>query len=79
MKDKIKLDLGFEVSIDDLSFVHKMVNGGVYDDMSSRSGDISFDNTNDMNFQDEIIEQENFSEVVLDVDYEILLEQIKLL
>ena len=75
--DKVELDLGFEVDIDDLSFVHEMVNGGVYDDMSSRSGDISFDNTNDINFQTKNIEQENFTEVVLDVDYEILLDQIK--
>ena len=75
--DKVELDLGFEVDMDDLSFVHEMVKGGVYDDMSSRSGDIFFDNTNDVNFLGENVEQKNFSEVVLDVDYEILLDQIK--
>lgn len=37
------LDLGFDLGIEDTSFLNRMIEGGSSDDLTPRSGDISFD------------------------------------
>lgn len=41
------LDLGFDLGIEDTSFLKRMIKGGSSDDLTPRSGDISFDDHTD--------------------------------
>ena len=42
-----KIDFGFDLGINDFEFLDEMTCGGISDDLTPRSGDISFDdNTN---------------------------------
>jgi len=41
------LDLGFDLEIEDLSFLDRMVEGGISDDLTPRSGDVSADDHTD--------------------------------
>lgn len=41
------LDLGFNLGIEDTSFLNRMIRGGSSDDLTPRSGDISFDDHTD--------------------------------
>jgi len=62
------LNLGFDLGMEDTSFLNRMAAGGVSDDLTPRSGDISFDdhtnylavNIDIKNISDEVAEILNY-------------------
>lgn len=62
------LNLGFNIEMDDTSFLDRMAAGGVSDDLTPRSGDISFDDHTD--YMALNIDMENVSDEVSEIlDY----------
>jgi hypothetical protein len=62
------IDFGFELEEKDYSFLDDMVAGGISDDLTPRSGDISVDDNNDYSLKNTVETSQEVQEILNFID-----------